>query len=53
MIKHFDHLTIVVDDLADAKRFLGCWASSKQRVLSSRVQRWRPIWVLPISWQIM
>jgi catechol 2,3-dioxygenase-like lactoylglutathione lyase family enzyme len=23
MIKHFDHLTIVVDDLADAKRFFG------------------------------
>jgi catechol 2,3-dioxygenase-like lactoylglutathione lyase family enzyme len=23
MIKHFDHLTIVVEDLADAKRFFG------------------------------
>lgn len=29
MIKRFDHLTIVVDDLADAKRFFGLLGFSK------------------------
>jgi hypothetical protein len=24
----FDHMTVVVTDLDDARRFFGCWASS-------------------------
>jgi len=30
MIKRFDHLTIVVDDLADAQRFFGLLGFSEE-----------------------